>query len=203
MNTTGIILAGGKSKRFGRAKAIVEIDGTPIIEHVYRRLIKVTDKIIIAVSTADIEIPSNIDAAIVKDKHPGAGPLGGIYTGLAASNSTTNIVVACDMPFLNCSLLEYMLSVSGSYDAVIPQPGHNLFEPLHAVYTKSCLPLITRQLENEEYAISGLLRKIKVRYLEPDEIARFDPDSTSFFNINFEIDLETANRWIAPKQPGQ
>jgi len=128
---------------------------------------------------------------IVTDTYPGKGPLGGIYTGLAASDSFRNLVVACDMPLLNQALLRYMIQVSADFDLVVPRLG-DIVEPLHAVYSKSCLAPVGELLEQGNLRVSELFSLVRVRYVEAEEINRFDPRHLSFFNINTEADLETA-----------
>lgn len=128
---------------------------------------------------------------VVGDIYPGKGSLGGIYTGLVASDSLYNIVVACDMPFLNQGLLRYMIEIADNFDLVIPRLG-NTIEPLHAVYSKRCLAPIEHLLEQDDLQIFKFFPAVKVRYMEADEIDRFDPEHLSFFNINTEADLKTA-----------
>jgi len=132
---------------------------------------------------------------IAGDIYPGKGPLGGIYTGLKASDSFYNLVVACDMPFLNRDLLLYMVEASTGFDLVVPRLG-NLIEPLHAVYTKDCMAPIECLLEQDNLSIRGLFSMVRVRYVEADEIERFDPEHLSFFNINTGADLERARGLI-------
>ena len=125
------------------------------------------------------------------DAWPGRGPLVGIYTGLLNSRSEKNLAVACDMPFLNPRLIRYMAEVSGGYDAVVPLLGTDI-EPLHAIYGSKCLIEIKHMLDEGIYSVRELLKRIKVRYLEAEEIDRFDPQHLSFFNINTEDDLKHA-----------
>ena len=99
------------------------------------------------------------------------------------------------MPFLNRDLLAYMLEISAGFDAVIPRLG-DMVEPLHAVYSKSCLPAIKSMLDGGRFNVGGLLAQVGVRYVEADEIDRFDPKHLSFFNINTEADLETARELV-------
>ncbi len=117
--------------------------------------------------------------------------MGGIYTGLAVSNSLYNLVVACDMPFLNQALLRYMIQLSANFDLVVPRLG-NMIEPLHAIYSKDCLTHIEYLLKQGELGVRQLFTLVKVRYVEADEINRFDPKHLSFFNINTETDLKMA-----------
>ena len=149
---------------------------------------------IIIVTAKGESLAQNIDypkLKIVSDIYPGKGSLGGIYTGLAASDSFYNLAVACDMPFLNQGLLRYMIEVAENFDLVVPRLG-NIIEPLHAVYSKGCLAPIQCLLEQDELQIFKFFHEVKVRYIETDEIERFDPDHLSFFNINTEADLKRA-----------
>jgi len=125
------------------------------------------------------------------DTYPGKGPLGGIYTGLATSDSLYNLVVACDMPFLNQALLRYMIQLSANFDLVVPR-CHEMLEPLHAVYSKGCQVPIESLLKQGTLNIAKLFTLVKVRYVEAGEIDRFDPKHLSFFNINTEADLNMA-----------
>jgi len=128
---------------------------------------------------------------LVADIYPGKGALGGIYTGLATSDSLYNLVVACDMPFLNQGLLHYMVQIADGFDLVMPRLD-NLVEPLHAVYSKGCLTPMENLLKQGNLKVSNLLALVKVRYVEAEEINQLDPKHLSFFNINTETDLETA-----------
>ena len=128
---------------------------------------------------------------IVADTYPGKGPLGGIYTGLMTSDSFYNLVVAGDMPFLNQALLRHMIKLSNGFDLVVPRLG-NMVEPLHAVYSKGCLAPMERMLKQGNLSVNQLFTLVRVRYVDAEEIDRFDPEHLSFFNINTEADLETA-----------
>lgn len=134
------------------------------------------------------------------DIYPGKSSLGGIYTGLVYSTSFHNLVVACDMPFLNVDLLRYMIDLSPDFDAVIPRIG-DLKEPLHAVYSTNCLPQMERLLKEGNLKIADILDSVRVRYVEENEINRFDPEHLSFFNINTEADLERARMLASQEIP--
>ena len=125
------------------------------------------------------------------DIYPRKGPLGGIYTGLAASTTVYNLVVACDMPFLNLGLINYMIQVAPAFDLVVPRIGR-LTEPLHAIYSKKCREPIENLIQQNELSVHKFLSLVKGRYVEAEEIDRFDPKHLSFFNINTEADLKKA-----------
>jgi len=192
-----IVLAGGKGLRLGREKVQETVGNSNLLQWVVSQLSSFSNGTIVVIAsekslTQFIGYPR---FRIVTDTYPGKGPLGGIYTGLAASDSFYNLVVACDMPFLNQALLRYMIQLSASFDLVVPRVGE-LVEPLHAVYSKSCLAPIEWLLDQGELRVRALFDLVKVRYVEADEIDSFDPKHLSFFNINTEADLEMAQQLV-------
>jgi len=192
MKVTSIILAGGKNLRLGRNKALETIDGKSLIDCVVKRLEPLTNQILIVTSQEQLDFPVTCDAEILPDLYPGKGPLGGIYTGLVAARSSYSIVVACDMPFLNAELLRYMVELSSDYDAVVPRLGERMIEPLHAIYSKSCLGNMKTRLERNQLGVHSFLNTVRVRYVEQAECRRLDPELLSFFNINYQSDLDQA-----------
>ena len=181
----GIILAGGMSRRLGRNKAVEEFNGSPLISHVIDRISLITNETIIVVNNQEraSQLPLPDSAKVAVDIYPDKGSLGGIFTGLSASESDWGIVVACDMPFINTQLFEHMLSLrNGSY-AIVPVLS-NRPEPIHAIYSKYCLSKIQHKIENDDLKISGLFEQIKVKWVSEDTIDAYDPDHISFFNIN-------------------
>ncbi|MCJ7792227.1 MAG: molybdenum cofactor guanylyltransferase [Dehalococcoidia bacterium] len=194
---TSIILAGGKSLRFGQNKALQVIEGKSLIQWVVDRLAILSTEIIIATAHGEaIPCSSAVRIKTVADIHPGKGPLGGIYSGLTASSSSRAIVVSCDTPFLSVSLLEYMTQTLGGSDIALPRIGE-MVEPLCAVYSKNCLAPIQELLEQDERQVRKLFNMVKVKYVEEDEINSFDPEHLSFFNINSQDDLERARKLAA------
>jgi len=192
MEVTAIILAGGKNLRLGRTKALETIGGKSLIECVVERLRPLTSQILIATSQEQLDLPVADKAEILVDLYPDKGPLGGIYTGLLASQSSHSIVVACDMPFLNTELLRYMTELVGDFDAVAPRLEEGIAEPLHAIYSKSCLDKIKKRLEHNQLGVNSFLNTLRVRYVEREETQRLDPQLLSFFNINYQSDLDRA-----------
>lgn len=195
MKISCIVVAGGKGLRLGRDKVKEVIGDRNLLQWVVSGL-RCFDCDIIIVTSQDRSLPS-LDSCsrliTVNDTYPDKGSLGGIYTGLTFSASEYNLVVAADIPFINPDLLRYMAGLAPGFDLVIPRLG-DLIEPLHAVYSRNCLPLIQKQLHRGELRISALLGSLKVRYVAGDEIDRFDPGHLSFFNINTEADLERARQ---------
>jgi len=195
MNVTSIVLAGGKSTRLGRNKALDTINGKSLIESIIQRLRPLTRQLLVVTSRERSNLLAIGKADILVDLYPDKGPLGGIYTGLLASRSPRSVVVACDMPFLNQTLLRYMIQISASFDLVIPRLN-NIVEPLHAVYSRDCLDHIEHLLKLDRLSVLELLTLINVKYVEAEAINRFDPKHLSFFNINTEDDLEKARKLV-------
>ncbi|HEX74490.1 MAG TPA: molybdenum cofactor guanylyltransferase [Dehalococcoidia bacterium] len=189
---TSIVLAGGKSLRLGRNKYLETINGQSLIERVIDQLKSVSLRILIVTSREQINLPAAGEAEVLVDLYPGKGPLVGIYTGLLAAESSHSLVVACDMPFLNIELLCYMIELSQDFDAVVPKLGKGKVEPLHAIYSKSCLGSMKALLEHDQLEVSRVLDTVRVRYVEQAECQRFDPQLLSFININCQSDLELA-----------
>lgn len=191
MDISCIALAGGKSTRLGRNKLAERIGEKSLLERVIDILACLKGEIIL-VTAKDSDLPQlgdYPDVKIVKDIFPGKGSIGGIYTGLVTSNSFYNLVIACDMPFLNPDLLKYMITVSKGFDVVVPRIKGEIYEPLHAVYSKNCIDPLERLIKNNVFRIIELYPLIKVKYLDDSEIGRFDPQKLSFFNINTENEL--------------
>jgi len=178
---TGIILAGGENKRMGVDKAFLTVAGIPLIEHVLGVLGAVVQQIIIVTNSP--ERYRTYDARIVTDRLEQRGSLVGIYSGICSSESEFNLVVACDMPFLNAGLLSYLMEQAPGYDAVVPAFGE-LIEPLHAVYSKRLLPVIEERIREDERRIRSIFGHANVRYVTEKEISRFDPERRSFINLN-------------------
>ena len=195
MDISGIILAGGKSVRFGHDKVLERIGNTSLLEQVISHIEPISKEIIIVTAKGRTfaRLASRPKIKIASDIFPGQGSLGGIYTGLVKSESFYNLVVAADMPFLNRQLLRYMIEVTDGYDFILPRVD-KWYEPLHAIYSKNCIDPIKSILEEGKKVIVELFKYVKVKFIEAEEIDRFDPNHLSFFNINTREDLEKAKK---------
>ena len=200
MEVTGIILAGGKSLRLGRNKATEIIGGMTLIERVIKSLTAVANRIILVTASDGGSISAIHSIEEINDIYPGKGPLSGIYTGLRSSHTISNIVVACDMPFLNTALLEHMARLLPSFDAIVPRWPNGFIEPLYAAYSISCLTTMKKHLDNKQLTINGCLKEMHVSHLDKSEFSKFDPDFLSFFNINNQADIDFANKLAASQK---
>jgi molybdopterin-guanine dinucleotide biosynthesis protein A len=189
-----IVLAGGKGVRLGRDKLSEPVGGHPLLQRVIDVLALVSDQILVVIAQrqhAPALLAPAKEARIIADSYPGKGALGSIYTGLAASGSSHSLVVAGDMPFLSSSLLQYLMEISPNFDVVMPRVKGEI-EPLHAIYSRNCLEPIRQRIGQGDLRVRGFFQQVKVRYVEEEEIDRFDPRHLSFFNINTPADLRKA-----------
>lgn len=185
---TAIILAGGKAGRMGgKEKAFLKLGGESLINRQLKALKKRFKKIIV-VTNSPKGYARIRGITIIPDIAPGLGPLGGIYSGLLASSSFYNFVIACDMPFIDTSLIEYMRKESAGYGAIVPKIN-NRYEPLFCIYSKNCLKRIKQLLDKRIFKIRRLFTDVKVREISKKEIAKIVSPEKVFMNINTVNDL--------------
>jgi molybdopterin-guanine dinucleotide biosynthesis protein A len=189
-NTTIAILAGGKSSRMGRDKSFVLFQGQPMIEVVKERVSGLGDELIL-ITNKPTEY-AHLALPMFSDVYPDHGSLGGIFTAVHYAAHPYTLVVACDMPWLNRPLLNYMISLRETADVVVPR-WQKYPEPLHAVYSKACLAPIAENLQAQRLKITGFFGRVAVHFLERETIARFDPLGRSFANVNTPQDLSHAD----------
>ncbi len=177
---SGIVLAGGQSRRMGYNKALLELEGQTLIARVLERLSPLCDELII--SANDVELYADLPAQVVPDLIAGRGALSGIHAGLATMRHDKAVVVACDMPFLSLSLLRYMVVMSSGYDVVAPRVD-GFFEPLHAVYSARCVEPIAQLIAKGPRRVVDLYRQIRLREVTKADVQLFDA-ALSFVNVN-------------------
>ena len=190
---SGIVLAGGESRRLGRDKAVEVVGGQYLITRVIDRMREVCSDVLVVVSNVsrypERTIPTDVETVL--DKYPGKGCLGGIYSGLTSSKMEFGLVVACDMPFLNLTLLKKIIDMGITSDICVPVLS-NRPEPTHAMYSRNCLPYMKNQLDTDDLKITNFFSKVTVNYIDEDVVKTIDPDLLSFFNINYQSDLDRA-----------
>lgn len=196
---SGVVLAGGRSERLGRDKAGLLLGRETLLQRVVRTLSCLSDDLI-AVVRADQQVVVP-EARVVQDVAPYSGVLAGMAAGLTAARHDWALVVACDMPFLNLGLLRYMLSLRCEVDVVVPRLDVGA-EPLHALYHKRCLGALSKSLAEGRRRVISFYDTLRVRWVDPEEIARFDSQGRSFFNINTPDDLALAQSWLEEHSPG-
>jgi molybdopterin-guanine dinucleotide biosynthesis protein A len=194
-----IVLAGGQSKRLGRDKSLLLVDGQPLISRTVEKLTNLSDDLIVVTNSPERYESLALPVRFVPDERRGVGALMGVYSGLKVVNHPHALAVACDMPFLNLSLLHYMLPLADGHDVVIPRVS-GFLEPLHAIYGKSCLPAMNRLLEQGRRQIIAFFDEVRVHYVEEVEVDKHDPRHLSFLNVNTPEDLEQVQALLSEQR---
>jgi molybdenum cofactor guanylyltransferase len=186
----GFVLAGGRSLRMGREKALLEIGGVPLILRTARLLESVTGSATVVGETAGIRA---LGLPTVADDWPGEGPLGGIATALRVSRAPWSLVVACDLPYLTYEWLAYLVSraLGSGADAVIAM-NEGGAEPLCAAYRESAEPAIRAAVSLGNLKVRSMLENLRGEVIEPHEWKRFDSDGYLFKNMNSPEDYDQA-----------
>ena len=202
-------LAGGQSRRMGTDKALLPLaaGGEPMLRVVLKRLSAVADDVLVVANNR--EKYEEFGAPVVPDLRPDIGALGGIQAAIASSAHDHCLVVACDMPFLSLPLLRRMADEPRDYDVLVPLvPGESrqrsdglVFQTLHAIYGKQCLPFIEQRIIEGRKQVVAFFEDVRVRTLDIAEIRRWDPDLRSFFNANTPEALRAAAQIISRAEP--
>ena len=191
---TGIVLAGGTSRRMGTDKRSVVVDGVPMLVRAVRAVGTVADTVLVACRREDPPAPglmAGLDAHIVHDRFENAGPLAGIEAGLSASVGDVAIVVAADMPCLSAAVLRHLaisLRASPRVGATVVRTSTGP-EPLLAAYRPEVVGEIRRLLDSGERRVMALLGAIQVRYVGPGAWMPLDPARRTATSVNRPDDL--------------
>jgi molybdopterin-guanine dinucleotide biosynthesis protein A len=139
----GFVLAGGRSSRMGRDKALLTLDGEPLVKRAIRKLSEICAEVAIAGGTEDL----NQFGRVVPDVNPGCGPLGGIVSALEQSSFEWNLFLAVDAPFVPVSTLKALLLMAAGFPGVCIMPrAQGLRQPLCAVYSRNALGVLREEL---------------------------------------------------------
>jgi molybdopterin-guanine dinucleotide biosynthesis protein A len=183
---TGILLAGGLSRRMDREKGTLKIGNRLLLEYPLKVLETVCDEILI--STCKDHFP-DLAHPVVCDETAGIGPMGGIYTCLRRSASDLNIVLSYDMPLVNEGVLKYLIDQSRGWEMVVPAMHVDKPEPLCAVFRKCVTRVFADLIKKKSYAVYGAIPLTRSRILVIEqEMPFYHPDL--FLNINQMEDLD-------------
>jgi molybdopterin-guanine dinucleotide biosynthesis protein A len=190
---SGIILAGGASRRMGRNKALIALEGQPLVARVLHALRPVTDEVLVVAN--DPAPFAFLSLPVVPDSEPGHGPLMGLYSGMRAARGDLVVAVAVDMPFLTPEFLEHLVRLSPGYDVVIPETDR--LHPLCAVYRReTCLPAIEEALARGQRRLIAFHADVQVRRVPEAALRSFSPDLRALINVNTPEELEKARELL-------
>lgn len=197
-----IVLCGGQSRRMGRDKGSMILNGKPMIIHVLETLTAVGDEIVVVLRNKNQvddykdffdkfglnSTKLHIFTDILEDE----GPLAGILTGLEHISSDKALVVPCDSPFISRYFVNKMFQYSDetNFDAFVPKWPDGKLEPLHSIYKKELKSNILKLLKEDIRDVKSLLIKLNVKYVDATSL---DNTGRSFFNINRIDDISNSN----------
>jgi len=187
----GYILLGGRSRRMGRDKALLEWHERPLAVWM-AELVKRACGNVTLVGPA--EKYSGLGFPLIEDVFEGQGPLGGIHAALSHSKDRLSLIAGCDMPYLTAEFLRFLLEVArkSGADAVVPESETRRLEPLCAVYATACRPAVEEALRNGYRKISQALERLRLRRVTCAEWRPLDPQRRLFRNLNTPQDYEAA-----------
>ena len=197
---TGVLLAGGKSRRMGEDKRYLIVGEQTLLERGLAVLRSTFQEVLVVI--AQDSLPLNIDARVVRDLVADCGSLGGVYTGLMQATTPYIFVAACDMPFLNQAVITQFIRRRTTADIVMAQLAARL-HPMHAVYGKECLSAMEQMMMARQLKIQDLVShtSLRVHYVTETDLFTIDPSGRSFHNVNTPADLEVAHALLARVPP--
>jgi molybdopterin-guanine dinucleotide biosynthesis protein A len=198
LDLTGFVLAGGKSTRMGRDKAVLSLNGRTLLETA-----------LAAARSAAREVfilgPSRLYGGYgptIADIFPGCGPLGGIHAALKHATTELNLVIAVDTPFLSSPLLAYLGERARASGAMVTAPEINGYpQPLCAIYSRDFLPIAEQALGEGNYKIVPLFPRGRTTLIGESELLPFAFTAEMFENLNTPEDLERARRRVPDGKP--
>jgi molybdopterin-guanine dinucleotide biosynthesis protein A len=200
IEVTGVLLAGGKSRRMGEDKRYLVVGEQTLLERGLGVLRSIFQEVLVVI--AQDGPPLGVDARVVRDLVPDCGSLGGLYTGLTQATAPCIFVVACDMPFLDQAVIAQFTSRRATADIVMAKLAARL-HPMHALYGKRCLPAVEQMIRARQLKIQEMVShaSLRVQYVTEADLLTIDPSWHSFQNVNTPVDLEAARSlltWVPP-----
>ncbi len=184
---SGVILAGGRSRRMGGArKALLHFREEKLIHRQLRELRKICSEIILVTNEPRTFLPIVDNAVrIITDFYPDKGPLGGFHAALSLSSHTNAWIVACDMPFVSPSAARALLAIKTgrSSDAAVPYFNERMY-PFHGVYDKSCVERIPLLFGSGQFRVGAFLDAIRCEKVAEAEFTRQGIDPRFILNLN-------------------
>ena len=197
--TAGVIVAGGRSTRFGDAdKAVAELAGVPMVRRVADRLVERVDALVVNCRTdqrdaiAEALVGYPLPVAYAVDPDPDEGPMAGIRTGLRAVEGEYAFVCACDMPFLDPAVVDLLVERAAGHDAAVPKLDDGWYQTTHAVYrAEPMADACDRALARDEHKILAPLEQLD--WVVVSEAAVRERGSVETFeNLNTHEEFERA-----------
>ena len=177
----------------GTDKAMLDLDGRPLVSRIVDRLSAVSDDVFVVAKRS-----MDIDARVVVETAEIQAALVGVHTALCAADHPLVFICGCDMPFVSPALMELLVDRMDDRDAVVPQRDGKL-EALHGVWSRSATEKVGSLLASGERALRSALRALRVDVVEEDVWRAIDPDGRAFINLNTPEDLAAIR--FPPSEP--
>jgi molybdopterin-guanine dinucleotide biosynthesis protein A len=189
MTPVGFAVAGGRSRRMGRDKALLPWGDTDLLGHALARLQASTPEVRILVGSEPRHCGRGV--ATVTDAAPDLGPVGGLLAALEAAPGRPALLLAVDLPLVPIALLAHLGARTVDIDVVVPVSPRGP-EPLCAVYTPGCIEAVQRCVARQDLRMTAFWADVRVREIGPDELEAFGPPDELFLNVNSQEDYEQA-----------
>lgn len=193
----GYVLAGGRSRRMGRDKALLPWGAGTLLDHALARVREAFGEARVLGGDGG-RYPGTPDLA---DAWPGAGPLGALATALRHAGGEAVVLLAVDLPHVTADVLRRLAARLPGHDAVVPQSAHGP-EPLCAAYAPACLEPVTRRLLEGERRMTAFWPDVRVLEVTPAELAAGEDGTVLFRNVNTPADYAAARQVVDPQRPG-
>lgn len=182
---TGIVLAGGRSRRMGRDKAFLDVGGVPMIRRVLDALASVCAEVLIVTKTP--QAYEHLGVRVAHDDDPRQAALVGLCAGLRAAQTPVAFAAGCDLPFLSPAAVRYLAGLLPGWEAVVPRV-EGRWHPLHAIYAAAATPGIEAALAASELRLGAALARLRVREVGTDDLAVVAPGLETLRNVNTEAE---------------
>lgn len=178
-----IVLVGGGSTRMGRPKAWLDFDGLPLLARVVERVRPAVDEIVLVAAPGQ-ELPPVGDVTVVRDTHPGEGPLPALAVGLATIAAPWALAVGCDGPLLRAGVVDHLAALrADECDAIVPV-WNDRPQPLVALYRRTLRPTLDAMVADGERRLQAIAGLPRVRRVEAEALCALDPAGDSFRSLN-------------------
>ena len=183
-----LLLSGGKSRRMGSHKALLELNGSTLLDTVAKAGEDFEVRIL---SANDPEIPTPEGFVRCEDIYPGCGPMAGIHAALSMTDCDALVVAPCDAPHYSKDLAQYLAQqYSEDLDALVLTDRDGRAQPLSGVYARSCMPVLEEHLKSGKLKIMWMLEEMKLRKIMLPEYL----SAQVFENLNTPQDLDEYKR---------
>lgn len=195
-----IVLVGGGSTRMGRPKAWLDFHGVPLLARVVERVRPAVDEIVLVAAPGQVLPPVGGDATVVRDTHPGEGPLPALALGLATIAAPWALAVGCDGPLLRLAVVAYLAGLrADDRDAIVPVWNERP-QPLVAVYRRTIRPTLDAMVASGERRLQAIARLPRVLQVGPEALRGLDPEGDSFRSLNTPEEYASALAAVAVRE---